>query len=130
MSMLSDPQRDYIRKVARTLQFIVGVLAGGVLMFLAVVLFLVSQNPPVVAPETPIVTYAAYGLAMFSVIASFVMPGLISSRAPRSLINDGQWQWGLAKNLPYAAELGEVAPLAIVYQTGTIFGAALLEGAA
>jgi hypothetical protein len=39
-------------------------------------------------------------------------------------------QWGLVKNLPNAAELGDVAPLAAIYQTRTIIGAAMLEGAA
>ena len=39
--MLSGPQRDYIRKVARTLQIIVGALAGGALMFLAAMIVVV-----------------------------------------------------------------------------------------
>ena len=128
--MLSDPQREYIRKVARTLQIIVGALAGGVLMFLAVVIYLVSQNPPVAAPESPIITYAAYGLAVLAGIASLVVPNLISNQARQSLITGGPSNWGLVKNLPNAAELGDVAPLAAILQTQTITGAALLQGAA
>jgi hypothetical protein len=129
ISMLSDPQRDYIRKVARTLQIIVGALAGGALMFMAVVIFLVSQNPPAAAPETPIITYVAYGLSVFSGIASLVVPSLISNRARQSLITGGVSNWGLVKDLPNAAELGDVAPLAAIYQTRTITSAALVQGA-
>jgi hypothetical protein len=128
--MLSDPQRDYIRKVARTLQIIVGALAGGVLMFLAVVIYLVSQNPPVPAPEASIVTYTAYGMAVVCGIASLVVPSLVSGRARQSIIDGGISQWGLVTNLPNAAELGDIAPLAAIYQTRTIIGAALCEGAA
>ncbi len=128
--MLSDPQREYIGKVALTLQIIVGALAGGVLMFLVIVIFLVSQNPPVANPTTPIITYSAYGMAFASIIASLVVPGLVSGRARQSLVDGDVSQWGLVKNLPNAAELGDVAPLAAIYQTRTIIGAALLEGAA
>jgi hypothetical protein len=128
--MLSDSQRDYIRKVARTLQIIVGALAGGVLMFLTIVIYLVSQNPPVAAPEAPIITYSAYGLAIASGIASLFIPSLISNRGRQSLINGDPMNWGLVKNLPNVAEPGDVAPLAAIYQTRTIIGAALCEGAA
>jgi hypothetical protein len=128
--MLSDPQREYIGKVARTLQIIVGALAGGVLMFLAVVIYLVSQNPPVAAPEVPIITYTAYGFAVCAGIASLVVPSLVSGRSRQSLIDGDVSQWGLVKNLPNATELGEVAMLAAIYQTRTIIGAALCEGAA
>jgi hypothetical protein len=128
--MLSDPQREYIRNVARTLQIIVGALAGGVLMFLAVVIYLVSQNPPVAAPQEPIITYIAYAFAIVAGIASLVVPNVVSGRSRQSLIGGDVSQWGLVKNIPNAAELGEIVPLAAIYQTRTIIGAALCEGAA
>ena len=101
----------------------------GALMFMAVVIFLVLQNPPAAVPETPIITYAAYGLSAFSGIASLVVPNLISNRARQSLIAGGVSNWGLVKDLPNAAELGDVAPLAAIYQTRTITSAALVQGA-
>jgi hypothetical protein len=128
--MLSDPQRDYLRNVARTLQIIVSALAGGVLMFLAVVIYLVSQNPPVAAAKAPLITYTAYGMAVFAGIASLVVPSAINSRARQSIIDGDVSKWGLVKNLPNVAELGDVAPLAATYQTRTIIGAALCEGGA
>lgn len=128
--MLSDPQREYIRKVARTLQIIVCALAGGVLSFLAAVIFIGSQNPPAASPDAPIITYCAFAMAIICGFASLVVPNLVSCRAHQSLADGGLSQWGLVKNLPNAAELGEVAPLAAIYQTRTIIGAALCEGAA
>jgi hypothetical protein len=128
--MLSGAQREYIRKVATTLQIIVGALAGGVLTFLAVVIYMASQNPPMAEFEMPTVTYSAYGMALVCGIASIVVPNLIIGRARQALIGGDVSQWGLVKNLPNAAELGDVAPLAAVYQTRTITGAALCEGAA
>src|SRR5262249_59185882 len=98
--MLSGAQREYIGKVCLTLQIIVGALAGGVLMFLAVVIFLASQNPPAAAPDTPTVTYAAYGMATVCAIASFVVPNLVVACARKSLIAGDASQWRLVKNLP------------------------------
>jgi hypothetical protein len=72
----------------------------------------------------------AYAFAVFSGIASFVVPNLISNRARQSLATGGPSNWGLVKNLPNAAELGDIAPLAAIFQTRTITGAALLQGAA
>ena len=128
--MLSDPQREYIRKVTLTLQIIVGALAGGVLMFLAVVVYMVSQNPPAAGQEAYILTYSAFAMAVVCGIASLVVPSQVTGRARKSLIDGDVSNWGLVKNLSNAAELGEVAQLAAIYQTRTIIGAALCEGAA
>jgi hypothetical protein len=128
--MLSDPQREYIRTVTLTLQIIVGALASGVLLFLAVVVYMVSQNPPAAAGDSYIITYAAFAFAVVAGIASLIVPSLVSVRARNSLVDGDISNWGLVKNLPNVAELGEVAPLAAIYQTRTIIGAALCEGAA
>lgn len=128
--MLSDTQSEYIGKVCLTLQIIVGALAAGVLMFLAIVMYLSSQKRAAAAPETPIITYAAYGMAAVCGIASFIVPNLVVTGARKSLIAGDVSQWGLVKNLPNVDQLGEVAPLAAIYQTRAIIGAALCEGAA
>jgi hypothetical protein len=128
--MLTDPQREYVRKVTLTLQIIVAALAGGALMFLAVVVYTVSQNPPAAARDSYIITYAAFAFAVVAGIASLIVPSLVGGRARNSLIDKDVSNWGLVKNLPNLAELGEVAPLAAIYQTRTIIGAALCEGAA
>jgi hypothetical protein len=49
----------------------------------------------------------------------------------RQLVVEGRAsEMGLVKSLPNAGELGDVAPLAAIYQTRTIVAAAMLEGAA
>jgi hypothetical protein len=130
--MLTEPQRDYIAKVCLTLQIIVGALAGAVLMFLGIVIFIGSQNPPAAIPDTLIITDAAYSMAANCAVLSFVVPNLAVGRARKSLVaGDGdmsQWRW--VQNLPNIEQLGEVAPLAAVYQTRAIIGAAFCQGAA
>lgn len=128
--MLTDPQREYIGKVCLTLQIIVGALAGGVLMFLAIVIFIGSQNPARATPDIPLITYIAYSMAAVCAILSFVVPNFVVARARKSLVAGDVARWGLVKNLPNVEQLGEIAPLAAIYQTRTIIGAALCEGAA
>lgn len=128
--MLSDPQRQYVRSVVRTLQIIVGALAAGVLMFLAVVLFLVSKNAQPARATLPTLTYTSVGMSAIIGIAWLVVPGIIVGRMRQSLINGNSSDWGLVKNMPNATELGDVVPLAAIYQTRTIVRAALLEGTA
>jgi hypothetical protein len=130
MAMLSDSQRDYIRKVTRTIQIIVGAMAAGVLAFLGIVFYLVSRNPNAAVPAEPIVTYLAIGMALVTVIASLIVPGIVASRMRQSLVDGRSSQWGLVQNVPRAAELGDVTALAVIYQTRTIIGTALLEGSA
>jgi hypothetical protein len=69
-------------------------------------------------------------MAALITIAALIVPGLIVNRLRQSVIHRDLTNWGLVKNLPNAAELGDVAPLAAIYQTQTIIGAALIEGAA
>ncbi len=63
-------------------------------------------------------------------IAWLIVPGVIVGRMRQSLLNGNSSDWGLVKNMPNAAELGDVVPLAAIYQTRTVIRAALLEGTA
>ncbi len=128
--MLTDPQRDYIRRVCLSLQIIVGALAGGVLMFLAIVIFIGLQQPPAAIPDLAIITYTAYGMAAVCAILSFVVPNILVARTRKLLAAGDVSQWGLVKNLPNIEQLAEAAPVAAIFQTRTIVGAALCEGAA
>ena len=128
--MLTGPQLQYVRSVVRTLQIIVGAMAGGVLMFLAVVLFLVSKNAQPAPASLPVLTYIAVGMSVVIGIAWLIVPGVIVGRMRQSLLNGNSSDWGLVKNMPNAAELGDVVPLAAIYQTRTVIRAALLEGTA
>ena len=128
--MLSNPQREYVARVAHTLQVIVGAMAVGVLMFVGVVFFLSSQNAQAAAASDPIITYVAIGMAVFVAIAWMIVPGTVVGRMRQSVIERDVANWGLVRNIPNVEELGDVAPLAAIYQTRTIIGAALFEGAA
>ncbi len=128
--MLSDSQRQHVRTVVRTLQIIVGAMAAGVFGFLAVVIFLIPNHARPAAAPQPIVTYSAVGMSVTIGIASLVVPSLVVSRMRQSLLSGHASDWGLVKNMPNAAELGDVVPLGAIYQTRTIICAALLECAA
>jgi hypothetical protein len=128
--MLSDHQREFVRTVVRTLQIIVGALAFGVVMFMAVVLYMETHNPPAAAPTEHIFSYTALGMAVAVAIAWLIVPGIVAGRMRQSVIDGRSSQWGLVKNMPNAAELGDVDPLAGIYQTRTIIGVAMLEGVA
>jgi hypothetical protein len=69
-------------------------------------------------------------MALAVVIAWLVVPAVVTTRMRKAIVDGQSSDWGLVKNLPNAAELGNVVPLAVVYQTRTIIAAALLEGAA
>ncbi|HVT28085.1 MAG TPA: hypothetical protein VHE81_08720 [Lacipirellulaceae bacterium] len=128
--MLSNPQREYVGRVAHTLQIIVGTMAVGVLMFVGVVFILASQNAPIGGAFDSIITYVAIGMAIAVTIAWMIVPGTIVGRMRQSVIERDVANWGLVRNIPNLEELGDVAPLAAIYQTRTIVGAALFEGAA
>jgi hypothetical protein len=128
--MLSDAQREYLGKACLTLQIIVGALAGGVLMFLAIVMFIGSQNPPAARPNNTIITDAAYRMAATCAVLSFVVPNLLVARTRKSMVAGDISQWGLVQNLPNIEQLGEVAALAALYQTRAIIGAGFCEGPA
>ncbi len=128
--MLTDLQREYIRKATRTIQIIVASLAAGVLAFLGVVLYLVQQNALAPAVEVPIVTYISIGMAIVVIAMWLVVPAVIAGRMRHSIIHGDSSQWGLVKNMHNGGELGDVVPLMATYQTSAIVGAALIEGGA
>jgi len=128
--MLSDPQREYARTAVRTIQIIVCALFAGVVAFLGVAIFLVAKNVHAATPDKPILTYASLGMAIAVVIAWLFVPSLAAAGMKKNIVSGQSGNWGIVKNMPNAAGLGNVVPLAVVYQTKTIIAAALLEGAA
>src|SRR6476620_4554932 len=128
--MLSDSQREYASTAVRTIQIIVCALFAGVVAFLGVAIFLVSQNAQAALPDKPFLTYTSLGMAIAVVIAWLIVPSLAAAGMKKAIIEGRSENWGIVKNLPNAADLGNVVPLSVVYQTKTIIAAALLEGAA
>lgn len=130
MGMLSDAQREYARTAVRTIQIIVCALAAGVIVFLGVTIFVIPRTARAAPPDKPILTYTSIGMAVAVIAAWLIVPNVVTAGMRRSIIGGKSDDWGLVKNLPNAAELGDVVPLAVAYQTRTIVAAALLEGAA
>jgi hypothetical protein len=126
--MLSDPQRQHVKLVARTLQIIIGTLVAGVISFLGVVLVLASREGAIPPPNPPFITYTAVILTAIDIIVWAIVPAIIASRMRNSLVAGKSP--AMAAKLPNAAELGDVGPLTVIYQTRTIVAAAMLEGAA
>lgn len=131
--MLTDTQRAHVAAVTRTLQIIVGALACGVLMFGGIVLLLNTPKaaPDHGAPGMPLLTYAAAGVAIVSLVISWVLPGVLASSQRQSLAT-GSAPLAVAATTqqPSLGELGNVGPLTAMLQTRVIVGAAILEGAA
>lgn len=98
--------------VGRQAMIIVGALMFGLLNFAGIALFVGSNAKPN-GPET--LSYFALGSAAVMVALRFFIPGLVTAAATRR--TEGQ-----------AADAYR-QQLATVYQTKTIIGAALLEGA-
>ncbi|HEX5470437.1 MAG TPA: hypothetical protein VFW73_01045 [Lacipirellulaceae bacterium] len=128
--MFSSAQHEYIGRVAHTLQVIVGTMAVGVLMFVGMVFFLSPQNAQGAAGTMPIITYMAVGMAVAVTVAWIIVPGMVVGRMRQSVIERDVAKWGLVRNIPNIDELEDIAPLAAIYQTRTIIGAAFFEGAA
>lgn len=104
-------------QVGRMSQIIVGALMMGVVMFGVVVLVVVNPGAAGGAkpPQQPILTWMAAGMAAVMLGTRAVVPGVIASVATKQALASG-------------GDLRE--SLAPVYQTKTIIGNAMLEGAA
>lgn len=124
-------QREHVGRVVMVSRIIVFSLVMGVMVFAAVAIFL-GADKQAEAPQGALgnlQTTLAAGMALVALVASGLVPRLISKRVRESLAA------GDTSGLnPMAAqtmeELGEVGTLAAVYQTTLIVGVAILEGAA
>jgi hypothetical protein len=125
--MFTDEEAAYLRKLARTLQIVVGAMATGVVFFAAIVWTIVP--PPAVVPAgQPIITYVAAPFGFAAVSAAFFVPGLIQANFRRAIASGKPLATNIANQIP--APLREVGQLGIACQTVLIVRAALLEGAA
>jgi hypothetical protein len=126
--MLNDPQRDYLKSVILPMQMIVGALAAGVLSF-AVVLMIINPGQADAVELDPLtLSLIAAGVAAVAIVMSFLVPMLLAGAARQTIV-DGK----ASSTLPQPSNpeaVGDVAPLAGMFLTRLIIGAALLEGAA
>jgi hypothetical protein len=126
MSQVDDEAVLAIR--VRTMQIIVAALAGSVVIFLVIVLFVRPLDQPPKPLDQQVATlYFGIPYLVAILFAHFVVPGIIVSSARRRVAR-GNLPSYLAP--PGAPPQGETQLLCGVYQVSLILGAALLEGAA
>jgi hypothetical protein len=131
-----DPSRAYLAGI-RSRVFVVATLVGGLVFFLAIVLYLNAQprgpargQQAIGAEPAPLLSYLAIAFAVASVPASILVPQLMAASQRRSIAK-GAWtpppqRSGTAPTLNPTSDAGK---LASVYITTLIIGAAMNEGA-
>jgi hypothetical protein len=132
-AFVNDP--DAFPKATRTAQIIVGALIQGVILFLAIALFL-SEAPKQQASPTilglPLLTLVATVFGAVALAASFLVPRMVADSSLRGLAKSGasgaaKPDGSGAKQVYPAAEAVRHLPL---FTTQLVIGAALAEGAA
>ena len=142
---MSLPEEDAsaIDRATRTLQIIVGALVMGLVVFLVITLFVHPESKPVAtapagmpaqsqpeaqAPVLPVITVAAFTVAVVCLPLALVVPRLAADSA-RKQIAAGKWNpakvYG-GKPLPTS----DAGRLTLVYQTQKITSVAMVEGPA
>lgn len=126
--MVTDLQRECLKAMARTMQVIVLALAAGVITF-GVIAAVIGPEAPGNAQQGPsIIAYLAGAVACVALVASIAVPALLVANARRRIVAGRPAMPNPKLTIP--PELGNVGPIAVVYQTRLIVGAAILEGAA
>ena len=119
--MLDDTAQAEIIAITRTTRIIVFALCMGVVTFGVVAVMSAPQQP---AAGT--LTYASLGFAGLAGVLSLTIPQVVI-RSGRRKVASGNW--GSASRTPIPLET-DPGKLAAGFQTATIVGCALLEGAA
>ncbi len=115
--------QEQMSKVLRTSQIIVVALLTGIMIFLGIAIFKVSENPPILAGP-PIVTYVCFGFLFLETIAWLIVPGVVGKELVRRI---AQNQFPPTKS---GEQFSDLHSLALAHQTVTIIAAALVEGGA
>jgi hypothetical protein len=109
------------------MQIVAAAMAGGVLIFLAVVVILVWQKDGG-RPDGRLLTYIAVAFAIVAVFAWSIVPSVIAGQLRQPIVDGSATRRGSKSD--HGAESGNIRPLTAIYQTRLIIGSALLEGAA
>ena len=133
MSTNADGQdlAESLKPRVRVLQIVIAALTGGVLAYAGVAIYLrAAGNVQPVAGAASALTFAALCIVPLALFASRLLPAAVA-RGARQRIASGQF------NLPkdprtgaFLTQFGDAGKLLLTYQTGTILGAAVLEGTA
>ena len=123
--MWDERQRKHLDRVATTLQIITAALATGIVIF-AVVVMLITAGPGKENAQ-PVITIIGIVATLLALVAGLAVPRIMTRRVQRALVT-GKLSPSNSAAIP--ADLGEVGLLAGIYQTRTILGHAIFEGAA
>lgn len=118
--MKPDETEAVLSPSINVLRIIVAALCMGVATFAVIVLFVIKSDAE---PQLGMLTMLSGAFGAGAVVLSFLLPRLIA-RTSRQQIAAGTWQSGQ----PQTPDT-DAGKLMAVYQTTTIIGAAILEGA-
>jgi hypothetical protein len=128
--MLTDDEKTVVAQATLTMQIIVGALAGGVIMFFVVTLF-VTAGGEAGPPEMPLLTYMSLAFAPAAILVAMLFPGvLIRSQRETMLAGVATSQSIPADKPPAQDSQSKLMRLVGGYQTALIIRSAILEGAA
>jgi hypothetical protein len=124
--MASPDDDDFLAPRLRTMQIIVAAQTAGALIFLAIAVFLRSQDGRVNRADQTMLTYVVgFPFVLAILAAQFVVPRFVTANGRRMIVR-GTFP---ANVRPPAQPPGDLERLCGLYQTQLIVGAAMLEGA-
>lgn len=114
--------RENPAAVVRVLQIIVAAMVAGLMLFLAIAVFMPTNQPE----GEPILTYIAAGFAALAVLARLAVPRAVVAQGRRKVVQ----QLATESSSDSASTSGDIEnKIAALLMTKTIIGAAILEGA-
>ena len=134
--MMSDSSwRDELSAKVPQLQIVVGALVAGCVFFLVIAVVIGLQGGQAeAAGEAPMLTYISLLFGVMALIAAWIVPKIMLGRT-RLAILDGSWRPPQGQQVSALLDelierCGDAGRLWLLYSTGTIVRAALIEGAA
>lgn len=124
--MLDEKQREHLAGISTVLQIIVLALVFGVVTFAFVVFFVLVEDGG--KAEQGIISIIAACTTLVAIVAAEVVPRIIRSNMRQAIVKGKPL--GTSSGEAISNDMGDVGSLAAVFQTTTIVGAAILEGAA
>jgi hypothetical protein len=122
---LNAEQERFLRAMLTNMRIISAALISGVIVFMAVVLFVIKGDPQ---PGLPLLTYIGLGFGALALVFSFIVPGFMGSSIKQALLEGKRVE--LPAQFKASQEVGIVGNLLFLFQTRIIIGYAILEGAA
>jgi hypothetical protein len=124
MPLNADQQR-FLRAMLTNMRIISAALISGVVVFLAVVLFVMKSDPK---PGSPLLTYIGLAFGAGALVFAFIIPGFVGGSIKQALVEGKRVD--LPPQFKATQDVGIVGNLLFLFQTRLIIGYAILKGAA